>query len=375
MTLVARGIVAAPFLPMLPDQSIDWTTLRSYMKWIAAQKPTAIAMNMDASEGPALDREEQLEVLKVAKEAIGGAVPLVSGIIAGSTRDAVRWGRELAGAGAEAFAIFPPFPTFLGNPVPAEMIFQYHKAIADGLGLPMFAFQFPKAFGPDFPPETLGRLCTLPQIIGLKEASFDTPKTVETIDAAKALPRKLGILTGSDTFIWEAMVMGCDGALIGFAGTATAELIEMQRCAETRDYAARRRDLGTARAARALLLARPDPRLPSADEGSAQAPGPVPARHRARAAAWRGRRRAGRDRAAHAAGGAARRASAARGGRLAPASRPRAGAPFASLRPRPGHRRVPPVRRFRRACRSGATRSLRPGCPSPLAKAPFVRGP
>ena len=191
------------------------------------------------------------------------------GIIAGSTRDAVRWGRELAAAGAEGFAIFPPFPTFLGNPVPAEMIYRYHKAIADGLGLPMIAFQFPKAFGPDFPPETLARLAAIPQVIGLKEASFDTPKTVETIDAAKALPRKLGILTGSDTFIWEAMVMGCDGALIGFAGTATAELVEMQRCAETRDYAARRGDLGTPRPARALLLARADPRLPPAHEGSA----------------------------------------------------------------------------------------------------------
>ncbi len=70
--------------------------------------------------------------------------------------------------------MFPPFPTFLGNPVPAEMIYAYHKAIADGVGLPLIAFQFPKAFGPDFPPETLERLASIPQIIGLKEASFDT---------------------------------------------------------------------------------------------------------------------------------------------------------------------------------------------------------
>lgn len=236
MTLVAQGIVAAPFLPMLPDQTIDFATLRAYMKWIAAQRPTAIALNMDASEGPALDRDEQLAVLKVAREAIGGACPLVSGLIAGSTRDAVRWGRELAAGGAQGLAVFPPFPTFLGNPVPAEMIYRYHKAIADGVDLPLIAFQFPKAFGPDFPPDTLARLCSIPQVIGLKEASFDTPKTVETIEAASALPRKLGILTGSDTFIWEAMVMGCDGALIGFAGTATAELVEMQRCAAARDY-------------------------------------------------------------------------------------------------------------------------------------------
>ena len=116
------------------------------------------------------------------------------------------------------------------------MIYAYHKAIADGVGLPLIAFQFPKAFGPDFPPETLERLASIPEIVGLKEASFDTTKTIETIAAARALPRKLGIITGSDTFICEAMVMGCDGALIGFASTATAELIDMQRRVAARDF-------------------------------------------------------------------------------------------------------------------------------------------
>lgn len=234
---VLEGIVAAPVLPMLPDASIDWTSLRSYIHWIAAQRPTAIAMNMDASEGPALDPDEQLEVLRVCKDVIAGAVPLVSGLISGSTRGAVRWGGELKAAGAEALAVFPPFPTFLGNPVPTEMIYAYHKAIADGVDLPLIAFQFPKAFGPDFPPDTLAKLASIPQIIGLKEASFDTPKTVETIATARALPRKLGIMTGSDTFICEAMVMGCDGALIGFAATATAELIAMQKMVKAKDFA------------------------------------------------------------------------------------------------------------------------------------------
>lgn len=233
--MVLTGIVAAPVLPMLPDQSIDWTSLRSYIKWVAQQRPTAIAMNMDASEGPSLDRDEQLEILRVCREIVGD-VTLFSGLIAGSTRSAVSWGKELKAAGAQALAVFPPFPTFLGNPVPAEMIYAYHKAIADGVGLPLIAFQFPKAFGPDFPPETLERLASIPEVIGLKEASFDTTKTVETIAIARALPRKLGILTGSDTFIYEAMVMGCDGALIGFASTATRELIDMHRAVEAKDF-------------------------------------------------------------------------------------------------------------------------------------------
>jgi 4-hydroxy-tetrahydrodipicolinate synthase len=230
-----EGIIAAPALPMLPDHSIDWQSLQRYLAWVAAQGPTAIAMNMDASEGPALTRDEQLEVVRVSREAIG-TVPLVSGLIAGSTADAVAFGNALARAGAQALAVFPPFPTFLGNPVPTEMIYRFHREIGDGVGLPLIAFQFPKAFGPDFPPDCLAALATIPQVIGLKEASFDTPKTVETIAAAKRLPRKLGIMTGSDTFILEAMLMGCDGALIGFAGTATRELIDMQRAVVARDY-------------------------------------------------------------------------------------------------------------------------------------------
>ena len=231
-----QGIVAAPMLPMHPDFSIDWDSLRSYIRWVADQRPTAIAMNMDASEGPSLERDEQIEVLHVCREVIAGAVPLVSGLIAGSTAAAVRWGNDLKRAGADALAVFPPFPTFLGNPVPSEMIYAFHKSIADGVGLPLIAFQFPKAFGPDFPPDALERLASIPQVIGLKEASFDTTKTVETIATARALPRKLGIMTGSDTFICEAMVMGCDGALIGFACTATAELIDMQRRVVAKDF-------------------------------------------------------------------------------------------------------------------------------------------
>lgn len=231
-----RGIVSAPALPMLPDEEIDWASLERYLDWVAAQRPTAIAMNMDASEGPSLSRDEQLRVIAEARRIVAGRCPVFSGLIAGSTRDAVAWGRELRDAGAEGFAVFPPFPTFLGNPVPSEMVYRYHAAIAEGVGLPFVAFQFPKAWGPDYPPETLARIVGIPQVVGLKEASFDTEKTVATVDAARKLPRKIGIMTGSDTFILEALILGCDGALIGFAGTATDQLVRMCDAVAARDY-------------------------------------------------------------------------------------------------------------------------------------------
>ncbi|HVM80706.1 MAG TPA: dihydrodipicolinate synthase family protein, partial [Stellaceae bacterium] len=98
--LALQGIVAAPMLPMRSDFSVDWENTASYIAGIARTGPTAIAMNMDASEGPSLSREEQLEVVRVCRKAIGERCPLVSGLIAGSTADAVSFGRELRAAGA-----------------------------------------------------------------------------------------------------------------------------------------------------------------------------------------------------------------------------------------------------------------------------------
>lgn len=229
LTRPFTGVIAAPLLPMHEGGAIDWATLERYMDWIAAQNPAAIVMNVDASEVISLEEDEQLQVIQVCRKAIGGRVPFLSGLVAGSTAGAARKAERLREAGAEGLTVFPPFPTFSGAPVPQEMIVRYHRAIADASALPIICFQFPKGWGPDYTPEILQAMAEIPQLIAIKEASFDVAQTLQTIEVARGLKHPIGVLTGSDTFIFEAMLMGCNGALIGFAGTATAELVAMHR--------------------------------------------------------------------------------------------------------------------------------------------------
>lgn len=222
-----HGVIAAPFLPMQADAGIDWPALERYMDWLARQSPAGIAMNMDASEVIALTEEEQEQVIRTCLSVLKGRVPFLSGIVAGSTRAAAVKAERYARMGVVGFPVFPPFPTFSGAPVPGEMIYRYHKAIADAARLPIICFQFPKGWGPDYTPEILRRVTEIPEVVAIKEASFDVAQTLSTIEVAAGLPRPIGVLTGSDTFIFEAMMMGCNGALIGFAGSFTAELVAM----------------------------------------------------------------------------------------------------------------------------------------------------
>jgi 4-hydroxy-tetrahydrodipicolinate synthase len=234
------GVIAAPFLPMHEGGEIDWPGLDRYMDWLAGQGADAIAMNMDASEVIALTEDEQDAVIARCRSVIAGRTAFVSGIVAGSTLAAARKAERFARAGVDGLAVFPPFPTFSGAPVPGEMIYRYHKAIADAAGVPIICFQFPKGWGPDYTPDILRRMAEIPQLVAIKEASFDVAQTLSTIEVAAALPRPIGVLTGSDTFIFEAMTMGCTGALIGFAGTFTRELVAMNAGVQGGDLAAAR---------------------------------------------------------------------------------------------------------------------------------------
>lgn len=230
------GLISAPLLPMLPDARIDWDALRRYIRWIADQEPSAIAMNMDASEVVSLRPEEQLEVIKVCKQELDGACHLLSGVMAGSTEMAIEHGNRLKAAGADGLVVFPAFPTFMGVPLPVEMVTEFHTAIASATELPIVAFQFPKGWGPDFSPELMQAMSRIPGLFAVKESSFDAQLTIQAVESARQQSDRPAILTGSDTFIYEALVMGCDGALIGFAGTATRELVEMQRAVSTGDF-------------------------------------------------------------------------------------------------------------------------------------------
>ena len=231
------GVIAAPMLPMHASGEIDWATLERYIDWIAAQGPAGIIMNMDASEVIALEDDEQRRVIEICSKVIAQRVPLLSGVVGGSTRAAARKAQQLREAGAQGLAVFPPFPTFSGVPVPEAMIVRYHRAIADASDLPLICFQFPKGWGPDYTPEILRAMAEIPQIVAIKESSFDVTQTLQTVETARQLRSPIGVLTGSDTFIFEAMVMGCDGALIGFAGTATAELVAMHDAVQRKELA------------------------------------------------------------------------------------------------------------------------------------------
>lgn len=227
MSHLSSGIIAAAVLPFEQNGAIDWKTLDRYIVQVAAGDPRAIAMNMAVSEVSSLELSEQFDVIKRCKATLDGGCTLLSGINATSTAAGVDLAKRFVDAGAEGVVVFPPVPAFLNSPT-VQMIVDYHAAIAEAVRIPVLAFQTSFC---NYPSGTITELSKIQNIVAIKDASFSVEATLDNLKEIASCKRKIGSMTGSDTFILEAMLMGCDGALIGFAATATAELGRMQQLA------------------------------------------------------------------------------------------------------------------------------------------------
>ena len=224
MALNLDGLIPATVLPMDADGGIDERALRSYIGWVVAQGPVALAINVDTGEGPHLTHDEKVRVLKIVRDETD--IPIVAGLAGPSTDAAVRQARDFRAAGADALLVFP-IPAYLSQPLDPRVPVAYHEAVAD-VGLPLILFQLQPALGGvNFEIDTLQAMASVDGVVAIKEASFDARRFVDKARLLEQLPRKITLLTGNDNFILESFLLGATGALIGFGAVMTREQVDM----------------------------------------------------------------------------------------------------------------------------------------------------
>ena len=239
-----RGIIPAIVTPMTNDGDLDLPALRRYVQWLAEQGPVALAVNVDTGEGPHLTADEKRQTLETVAEAVAGKCKVVGGVAGPSTAQGVANARAAQAAGADALLIFP-ISAFLGQPLNPEVPYRYHAAIAEAVDLPLILFQLQPALGGVlFTTEILHRLVTIPSVAAIKEASFDAMRFLQVKAALESASRKITFLTGNDNFICESLILGAEGALLGFSTLGTREQVMMLDAVRSGDIAAAR-ELGS----------------------------------------------------------------------------------------------------------------------------------
>lgn len=244
MNWVPQGVIPAVLLPFNEDLSVDEASFRAHLRDVASVEGlSAITINAHSTEVASCTFDEQKRVLAIARDEIGGRLPIVHGVYAEGSLEAARIAKMAAEGGAAALLVFPPGPFTMGQR--PEMALEHFRRIAGAAGLPIIAFQYPLGSSPNagqgYPLATLLKIIeAVPQVAAIKDWCASPQLHERQIRTLQSLSSPVNVLTTHSSWLMSSLVAGANGLLSG-SGSVIADL------QATLFRAVRANDLATAR--------------------------------------------------------------------------------------------------------------------------------
>jgi len=208
-----RGIIPPMVTPFDERDEVDEGGLRAVARFLLNAGVHGLAVCGSTGEGHTLTPDETRRVTEVVTEEVNGRVPLVVGIIANSTRQALLHARAVSDLPVAALMVTPPH--YLFTPDEPEM-FAYFRTIAEETGLPVLVYNVvPWAY---LTADALVRLMTeMPLVIGVKQSAGDIHTLAELL---ANLPEGKIVLSALDDVLYPSFLLGAHGAIAGLCTAA-----------------------------------------------------------------------------------------------------------------------------------------------------------
>ena len=216
-----QGVIPAIMTPFRDDLSVDAELLRHEVDSLVRAGCTGIVALGSLGEGGSLSFDEKKAVLRLCREALEGRGPLVAGVAAMTTVDAVRLAELGAETGCDGLMVLPPY-VYQGD---WRETCTHFETVIGATDLPCLLYNNPVAYGTDVLPEQLGDLAgALPNLAAVKESSTD----VRRLTAIRALlGDRLALLVGVDDLILEGVQAGAEGWIAGLADALPDESVRL----------------------------------------------------------------------------------------------------------------------------------------------------
>ena len=201
-----KGSMVALVTPMKADGSVDEQALARLVDWHIEQGTAAIVSMGTTGESATLDTEEHCAVIRKTVRMVAGRIPVIGGTGANSTTEAIDLTNCAKEAGADACLLVTPYY----NKPTQEGLYLHHLAIAEAVDIPQILYNVPGRTACDMLPETVGRLSTIGNIVGIKEATGDLGR----IQSIRELTGDdFALYSGDDASGCEFMLMGGQGVI------------------------------------------------------------------------------------------------------------------------------------------------------------------
>ncbi|MFC1637512.1 4-hydroxy-tetrahydrodipicolinate synthase [Candidatus Margulisiibacteriota bacterium] len=214
------NVLTAMVTPFKKDLSVDYATAEKLAVHLCANGSDGLVLHGTTGESPTLTHDEEYELYRVVKKAVGGKCKIVAGTGSNSTATTIKSTQQAEKIGVDGAMIVVPYY----NKPPQEGLYQHFRAVADNTGLPLIIYNIPGRTGKNMETDTVARLAKVKNYIGVKEASGNLDQVAAV---RKATPKDFVIYSGDDNLTYPIMERGGVGVISVASHVAGNEIKQM----------------------------------------------------------------------------------------------------------------------------------------------------
>ena len=211
-----RGVIPPAVTPFDAHGEIDFALFRDHLRFLLNAGVHGIGVAGSTGEGPSLDPDELASLVSMANDTAAGEVPVIAGIMAESTREAVRLARIAVDTGADALLVTPVRYSGATH----EENLGYFRAITEAVQVPLIIY--------NVVPTNLIDVDTAVALVG-----FDRVVGIKQVDAAalglmvSAFGETGHVYSACDSLLYSTYTAGAIGCIAAIA-TVCPELCVKQ---------------------------------------------------------------------------------------------------------------------------------------------------
>jgi 1-pyrroline-4-hydroxy-2-carboxylate deaminase len=216
-----HGVIPAITTPFTADGQVDHAFLASHANQLIDAGCRGIVPLGSLGEAATLSFEEKLAILRTLVQALKGRAPVIPGIAALSTDEAVRLAREAKAIGCGGLMVLPPYV----YSTDWREMGAHVRAVIAATDLPCMIYNNPIAYKTDFSAAQIAELAAeFPNVQAVKESSGD----VRRFAGIRALlGDRVQLLVGMDDAIVEGVSMGAVGWIAGLVNAYPKESVKL----------------------------------------------------------------------------------------------------------------------------------------------------
>ena len=213
MTTQLKGVIPPSTTAFDAKGDIDFAAVGKQVDWLIGHGVGGVAVGGSTGEGHAIEAAEYRDLITAATEGAAGRAPVIAGVIADSTRDAVKRGQSVADLPIAALQVTPVH--YLFRPTDEAMVAHF-RTLASETGMPIIIYNVvPWTY---LSPQLLVRIMAeVPAVIGVKQSAGDMKLFADLMIMAD--PKSL-IFSAVDALMYPSYALGAHGSIAAILSAA-----------------------------------------------------------------------------------------------------------------------------------------------------------